>query len=81
MGKRAAKPIGADTQRIYDDHMVAWTEMDVFVGIPHRESAMYSIMKHAPFDDGTRRCARLKYELGQFELREIGTQYLPKSNR
>ena len=62
-GKLAEKSMGSDQQRIYDEEMVNWTEMDVYVGIPIRTNSYYSVMMHAPYDDGTRQCTRLRHHV------------------
>ena len=69
-GKNTSKSFGDDTQCIDDEHHVSWTEMTVYIGIPNRTASHYSVMHHAPYADGTRRCRRLTHDLNPLVIED-----------
>ena len=44
--------------------------MTVYIGIPNRSNTGYTVMNHAPVDDGSRRCTRLKHDLAPLIIQD-----------
>ena len=57
---KKVRPFGGDHQFIYesDDH-IAWTELQVWIGVPSNTKGEVGTFKVAPTYDGSRRATRL----------------------